>query len=52
MIKTLLADTSMNSGIELSLHIKSASVKHSVESVVESLVGRYECHFDSARQLS
>ena len=53
MIKTLLADASMYSGIELSLHIVcTAAVKLSVESVVESLVSRYESHFDSSRQLS
>ena len=42
----------MYSGIEISLHIVcTAAVKLSVESVVESLVSRYECHFGSARQL-
>ena len=43
----------MYSGIEISLHIVcTAAVKLSVESVEESLVSKYECHFDSARQLS
>ena len=39
-------------GIELTLHsVCTAAVKVSVESVVESLVSRYEGHFDSKRQL-
>ena len=43
----------MNSGIENSpLILCTAAFKLSVESVVESLVSRYESHFDSSRQLS
>ena len=39
-------------GVELIIHIICiASVKISVESVVESLVSRYEIHFDKERQL-
>ena len=52
IIKHFLADPDLHIGIELTLNCLAASaVKVSVESVVESLVSRYECHFDSSRQL-
>ena len=52
IIKEFLASPELYSGIELSLHCMTASaVKVSVESVVESLVSRYENHFDASRQL-
>ena len=47
IIKEFLSDTELFSGIELTLHcIITSAVKISVESVVESLVSRYESHFD------
>ena len=53
VLKTILKDSKLFDGIELTLHIIcTAAVKVSVESVVESLVSRYEVHFDSKRQLS
>ena len=52
IIKEFLSDTELFSGIELTLHcIITSAVKISVESVVESLVSRYESHFDSSRQM-
>ena len=40
-------------GVELVMHIISvAAIKISVDSVVESLVSRYEVHFDKERQLT
>ena len=48
----LLEDEKLFLGIELTLHcIAAAAVKVSVESVVESLVSRFEVHFDAKRQL-
>ena len=48
-------ELNLYNGVELSilgiLGILCAAVKVSVESVVESLVSRYEVHFDKARQL-
>ena len=52
IIKDLLCESKLFTGIELTLHsITTAAVKTSVESVVESLVSRYETHFDAKRQL-
>ena len=52
IIKDLLCESKLFTGIELTLHsITTAAVKTSVESVVESLVSRYESHFDAKRQL-
>ena len=52
LIKLLLSEHDLYSGVELTLHcIVTAAVKISVESVVESLVSRYETHFDKKRQL-
>ena len=52
IIKDLLCESKLFTGIELTLHsIITASIKTSVESVVESLVSRYETHFDAKRQL-
>ena len=40
-------------GVELTIHIiRVAAVKISIESVVESLVSRYEAHFDKSRQFT
>ena len=45
-------DENIYSGIELTLQcIATSAVKISVESVVESLVSRYESQFDAKRQL-
>ena len=54
LIKDFLSSTlKLYDGIELTVHIICvASVKLSVESVVESLVSRYETHFRKGRQLS
>ena len=52
LIKEFLADEKLFTGVELTLHsIVTSAVKVSVESVVESLVSRYEVHFDAKRQL-
>ena len=52
IIKDLLCESKLFTGIELTLHsTTTAAVKTSVESVVESLVSRYETHFDAKRQL-
>ena len=52
LIKEFLVDEKLYSGTELTLHsIVTSAVKVSVESVVESLVSRYEVHFDAKRQL-
>ena len=52
LIKLLLSNQDLYSGIELTVQsIVTAAVKISVESVEESLVSRYESHFDSMRQL-
>ena len=52
LIKDFLDDDKLFTGVELTLHcIASSAVKISVESVVESLVSRYEQHFDAKRQL-
>ena len=52
LIKLLLSDQNLSCGIELTLQsVVTAAVKISVESVVESLVSRYETHFDKKRQL-
>ena len=53
LIKDLLnSQYHLYEGVELIIHIICiASVKISVESVVESLVSRYEIHFDKERQL-
>ena len=52
IIKDFLYESKLFTGIELTLHsIITASIKTSVESVVESLVSRYETHFDAKRQL-
>ena len=52
LIKDFLKSSQLFVGSELTLQcICTASVKISVESVVESLVSRYENHFDSSRQL-
>ena len=52
LIKTILGDEELCCGIELTLHnICTAAAKVSVESVVESLVSRYEGHFDARREL-
>jgi hypothetical protein len=52
IIKDFLREPELYSGVELTLHcVTVAAVKMSVESVVESLVSRYENHYDSARQL-
>ena len=53
MIKDFLnSEYHLYERVELILHIISvAAVKISVESVVESLVSRYEIHFDKERQL-
>ena len=52
LIRTILSDHELCNGIELTLHnVCTAAVKVSVESVVESLVSRYEGHFDAKRQL-
>ena len=51
IIKDFLYESKLFTGIELTLHsITTAAVKISVESVVESLVSRYETHFDTNRQ--
>ena len=53
IIKDFLKKPELYRGVELTLHsVTVAAVKISVESVVESLVSRYEQHFDSARQLT
>ena len=47
-----MREPELYSGVELTLHCGTvAAVKMSVERVVESLVSRYENHYDSARQL-
>ena len=52
LLMQFLKDEKLYSGVELILHcIATAAVKVSVESVVESLVSRYEVHFDASRQL-
>ena len=52
LIKLMMDDEKLYSGIELTLQsIATSAVKISVESVVESLVSRYESHFDAKRQL-
>ena len=52
LIKLLLTEHDLYSGVELTLQsIVASAVKISVESVVESLVSRYETHFDKKRQL-
>ena len=52
LIMDLLEDEKLFLGIELTLHcIAAAAVNVSVESVVESLVSRFEVHFDAKRQL-
>ena len=52
LIKLLLGKEGLCDGIELTLQsVVTAAVKISVESVVESLVSRYETHFDKKRQL-
>ena len=53
LIKLLLGKEGLCDGIELTLQsVVTAAVKISVESVVESLVSRYETHFDKKRQLN
>ena len=48
-----MRDQDLYSGIEPTMQsIVTAAVKISVESVVESLVSRYETHIDSNRQLN
>ena len=52
IIKTILVNETFCTGVEVIVHIIcSAAVKISVESVVESLVSRYEKHFHSSRQM-
>ena len=52
LIKDFLQLSKLYEGTELTLQcICTAAVKISVESVVESLVSRYENHFDASRQL-
>ena len=52
LIKDFLKSLELYTGSELTLHCMcTAAVKVSVESVVESLVSRYEHHFDASRQL-
>ena len=52
LIKLMMDDENIYTGIELTLQsIATSAVKISVESVVESLVSRYESHFDAKRQL-
>ena len=52
IIDLLNSQSKLFLGIELSVHIICvAAVKVSVESVVESLVSRFERHFDKCRQL-
>ena len=49
----LWTDLKLYEGIELSMQgLICAAVKVSVESVVETLVSRYEVHFDKTRQLT
>ena len=53
MIKQLFADDEFCNGVEIIIHLIGISaVKVSVESVVESLVSRYENHYTSSRQMS
>ena len=52
LLKTILAEPELYIGGELTLHsVCTTAAKVSVESVVESLVSRYEGHFDSKRQV-
>ena len=52
LLKDFLKSPALYTGSELTLLcICTGVVKISVESVVESLVSRYEKHFDSSRQL-
>ena len=47
LLKTILIDPELYTGIELTLHsVCTAAVKVSVESFVESQLSRYEGHFD------
>ena len=52
MIKALLKNESaLHEGVEVIVHlICVAAIKVSIESVAESLVSRYETHFNSSRQ--
>ena len=54
VIKDFLRDDKkLYRGNEIMLHCFCVvAVKFSVESSVESLISRYECHFDKSRQLS
>ena len=54
VIKDFLRDDKkLYRGNEIILHCFCVvAVKFSVESSVESLISRYECHFDKSRQLS
>ena len=53
IIKLILVTDVLYHKVEVIVHcICTASVKVSVESVVETLVSRYEQHFDSSRQLT
>ena len=49
----MIKEKGLYNGVEVVMHsICCAAIKVSVESNVESLVSRYETHFDKSRQLS
>ena len=53
IIKSLLQQEALFSDVEFIIHcFCTACIKISFESVVESLVSRYENHFDTSRQMS
>ena len=53
ILKTILTNSKLYNEVECVVHIMcSAAVKISVESVVESLVSRYEKHYSSSRQMT
>ena len=52
IIKTILETSNLYRDVEIIVHcICTAAVKVSVESVVETLVSRYEQHFNKSREL-